>query len=207
LLPITLAALFFSTSQISDLQTPRNWIVSCDKGRACHATTLHPNSAPEAVRPGVDLTADNVIGISIRRDPGPHATPHIRLLPCEQCASDPPGVREFSVLDAAGEVIFSLQLTAKETRQANAPKGLSFPPDSGLFAAMAVGERLTFGDRSLRVVGSISLRGAREALETMDISQGRSGTVNALLGRGTTAVPVSSAVKTEVPIATLPRLR
>lgn len=211
MLPITLAAVLISTNPIGHLKAEPDWVVSCDNGRVCNATTHFSNPAPKEALTGVDVIADNVIGISIRRDPGPHATPHIRLLPCYKCASaDDPGpadVREFSVLDAAGAVIFSLQLTARETRQANTPKGLSFPSDSGLFAAMALGERLAFGDTSLRVMGSISLRGAREALETMDASQARSGTVTALLERGKVALPVPSTIEPKVPIATLPRLR
>lgn len=186
--PIAFAAAVISTSQDGELRTYQDWIVACDTRQICRATPRDLEATPERSRPGVDLGTENLIAMVLCRDPGPHATPRLHLLPCAQCAPnlapDPAGVGEMSVIDAAGKVIFSLQLSARETRHAIAQRGLSFPADSGLFTAMAHGERLTFSDRSFRAVASVSLRGAREALGAIDVSQGRAGTVKALIDRG-----------------------
>ncbi|WP_421738833.1 hypothetical protein [Caulobacter sp.] len=131
------------------------------------------------LKAGTDIIADNAIGMAIDRDPGANATPHIRVLPCYKCEPkhepDPAVVRELTVLDTAGKVIFNLQLSARETPRANKQTGLSFPADPALIAAMAQGKTPTFGDTSQRIVEIITLSSAREAPRTMGTSQSWSG--------------------------------
>lgn len=185
MLGIVLAAVT-STRQIEDLTPHQEWTVSCDLQHACYARTLSPEPTPNALKAGDN--AKRAVGVAIRRDFGANSAPRIRFAPCDLCAPDagpdPAKIRELTVLDAAGRTIFTLQLSAREARRANTPAGLAFPADSGLFLAMAMGETLDFGDTSLKVFASVSLRGARKALGAIDTAQLRTGGVSALVERG-----------------------
>lgn len=188
MIPILLSAAV-AASPINYLSTFRDWIVGCDNRHACHATTLYPELTTEEVEAGVeDSVADNAIGIAILRGAGANDAAHVRFLHCYACETkdspDPAAVRRLAVLDKAQKVLFRLNLSSQDAKQANSPEGLPIPADSTLFAALAEGEVIELHDGSDQFLTSISLRGLRDVMRYMDVDQRRVGNVTALVERG-----------------------
>ncbi|MCW3837178.1 DUF1176 domain-containing protein [Sphingomonas canadensis] len=156
-----------------------DWAVTCDNVMRCEAVSLQP-----AARLGEDH-----VQVSIGRDPGPaggltidiapHATPGRAMIEIDGRPMTPAVILETGI---------HLEGAAAE----------------GLARAMATGKRMTVRDYHEKRVAFISLAGSSAMLRWIDAQQGRSGTLTALVARGTKPV---SAVPKAAALPSVPALR
>jgi hypothetical protein len=146
-----------------ELKTFRDWIVGCDNGRACHATSLMPEGE----------MADSPLTMSIKRGPAPGAPPEIRVHGGEGKAAR---------LVADGRAL-GARLRAEEAGEEEAWR----VDDEGMAETLAAVRRartIAVEDGPGRRLGSVSLAGASAALLYIDEAQKRLGTVTALARTG-----------------------
>jgi hypothetical protein len=157
----------------ADLKTFTDWTVGCDNGRACHATSLMPESGDW----------DVTIGLSIMRAPEANAQPEISLIG--------EGGKTYRLRTVKGAPI---RLVVKPGRS----DPLVDPRDApALIAATKTDAEIVVQDGAGKQLGTVSLAGARAAMLFMDEAQQRIGTITALARPGTkpaSAVPSPPAL-------------
>jgi len=164
--------------QPGELKTYRDWIVGCDNGLACHATSL----VPEGEQRGEEEAM-----LSVMRGPGVSALPVIAV-----GTEDPR-----AALFADGKRL--------PVRLESGSNGVVVRPAdiTTMLAALRSARRLEIRSKGEKERGGVSLAGVSAALLYMDERQRRAGTVTALVrpgrrGPGTVPPPPSLPRVTEV---------
>lgn len=142
-----------------ELKTFRDWIVGCDNGRACHATSLMPEGA----------IADSPLTMSIKRAPAAGALPAIRVH----------GGNGKAARLVADRRKLGARLRAEDEDWRVEDKGIA-----ETLATVRNARTIRVEDGRGQPLGSISLAGASAALLYIDEVQKRLGTVTALARPG-----------------------
>ena len=172
---LTLAAAMATAPRPGDLKSFGDWTVGCDNGRACMAVSLMEMESGE-----------NQLTVEINRDALPQAVAQIRI----------PNIE----LEEPGAPVHILLDTGRVAATALLPKEggpLSLKADAALIAKLANAQRVSLRDDKRRSLGTASLKGLTLALDYIDKQQGRTGTVTALVRRGTkpdSSVPKAPAL-------------
>jgi len=142
-----------------ELKLFQDWIVGCDNGRACHATSLLAE----------DDDWDRPVKMAIMRGPEPDAVPEVVIFGTEGAAA---------AIAADGK-----RLAAKIVRGESDDE---VDPGSSreVVAALRRARSVTILDRQGKEIGRVSPAGVSAALLYMDDAQKRVGTVTALIRHG-----------------------
>lgn len=142
------------------LETYRDWIIGCDNGGTCQASSLTPEA---------DSGSDSAVILVVQRDAGATAQPKLSIDFSEQLK----GVVDIMV---DGTKVGSAPLKDSSAQ-------LSGTPAFAAISALAKGNQIALNINGKRV-GHASLSGSSAALRFMDAKQGRAGTVTALVAKG-----------------------
>ena len=174
---LILAAL---AAQPAELKVFSDWIVGCDNGKACHATSLDGNSYDSTDKFGnvENVTyGDGDVAVSIERAAG---------------GRGPIGVDIFMVSELKGSTRPDPASITIDGKPAPFPFTMrdgkmifANGADRAVVTALMEGSSLELFDKGGMPAGSASLMGLTAALRYMDEQQGRLGTVTAFVEKGT----------------------
>lgn len=154
-----LAFLAAAAPQPGELRTFRDWIVGCDNGLACRATSLVPE--------GEELGEDGAM-LSLSRGPGAGAPPIISV-----------GTEDVSAALLADGKRLPVRLESGSDGLVVRPADIP-----AMLATLRSARRLEIRSNGGKERGAVSLAGVSAALLHMDERQRRAGTVTALVRPG-----------------------
>ncbi len=163
-----IAAIALAAPQPGTLRTFRDWTVGCDNGRVCQAVALLPENGEGAT-------------LALKRGPEERAASEIWVTLRSEGAESP----AFLAVDGQR---FALALDA-------ATQSLRVRDGQNVARLLGQATRIEALDERGRVLGVVSTRGSAAALLAMDVDQRRTGTIGALVRRGSaTRVPPAPAL-------------
>jgi|GEM_PF-5044893 len=193
-----IAALILATTApqffVGDLKVYGDWVVACDNGRDCHATSLPIEEGPE------EPLGDGNITIAIKRSGNPYEPVSVSF-----AAAGAGPVEEMQFLDNQMRTTRWIAVDRRKLdirlKTGTIVYDLDAKASAKLIAAMRGKSTVSLLDQRGQPFATVSLRGLAQVFEHIDQQQYLSGTISALAGRG--KKPVNSFT---VPLM-VPRLR